>query len=144
MQEGHASVCAVCPQHTGYTHAYATTYSCDSQSHGCVESRLVSQQQNLCIFLFVLIIIFIYILYNSGRFNVFFFSSLLSCFCIPTFSFWRVRTREGTFSLPFFMDLAWVNTVETTLPLFSVGSGMVLRVTTINCSWLILFSWFIF
>jgi hypothetical protein len=41
MQEGYTSVCAVCPQHTGYTgtHAYATTYSCDSQSHGCVERR---------------------------------------------------------------------------------------------------------
>jgi hypothetical protein len=27
MQEGHASVCAVCPQHTGCTHADATTDS---------------------------------------------------------------------------------------------------------------------
>jgi hypothetical protein len=34
MQEDYTSVCAVCPQHTRYTHAYATTYSCDSQSHG--------------------------------------------------------------------------------------------------------------
>jgi hypothetical protein len=39
MQEGHASICAVCPQHTGYTHAYATADSCDSQSHGCVERQ---------------------------------------------------------------------------------------------------------
>jgi hypothetical protein len=39
MQEGHASVCAVCPQHTGCTHADATADSCDSQSHGCVERR---------------------------------------------------------------------------------------------------------
>jgi hypothetical protein len=39
MQEGHASVCAVCPQHTGCTPADATTDSCDSQSHGYVERR---------------------------------------------------------------------------------------------------------
>ena len=39
MQEGHASVCAVCPQHTGCTPADATTDSCDSQSYGYVERR---------------------------------------------------------------------------------------------------------
>jgi hypothetical protein len=37
--EGHASVCAVCPQHTGCTLADATTDSCGSRSHGCVERR---------------------------------------------------------------------------------------------------------
>jgi hypothetical protein len=39
LPEGHASVCAVCPQQTGCTHADATTESYDSQSHGYVERR---------------------------------------------------------------------------------------------------------
>jgi hypothetical protein len=38
-KEGHAWVCAVCPQHTGCTPADATTDSCDSQSHRYVERR---------------------------------------------------------------------------------------------------------
>jgi hypothetical protein len=40
MQEGHASVCAVCPQHTGCTPADATTDSCDLPNTGTLFSLL--------------------------------------------------------------------------------------------------------
>jgi hypothetical protein len=46
MQEAHASVCAVRPQHTGCTLVNATTDSCDSQSHGYVKRRQSSAAAN--------------------------------------------------------------------------------------------------